>query len=131
MQKTVQIYSKPDNLRIIENIIDDISSETKLATDIYGKVLIATVEAVNNAIIHGNKSDDKKRVFIKFMSNDKVLKIRIEDEGEGFDYTNIPDPTSPENLENIHGRGVFLMSKLSDDINFENEGSLVELVFKL
>jgi len=130
MQKSIQIFSKTDNLRIIENVIDDISGIEKLSNEIYGKVLIATVEAVNNAIIHGNKTDKNKKVYIFIETGDKGLKIKVKDEGEGFDYEQIPDPTAPENLENIHGRGVFLMSRLSDEISFEDRGSTVEMVFK-
>ena len=130
MQKSIQIFSKTDNLRIIENVIDDISGIEKLSNEIYGKVLIATVEAVNNAIIHGNKTDQSKKVYVFIETGDKELKIKVKDEGEGFDYEKIPDPTAPENLENIHGRGVFLMSRLSDEISFEDRGSTVEMVFK-
>lgn len=130
MQKSIQIYSKTDNLRIIENVIDDISGIEKLSNEIYGKILIATVEAVNNAIIHGNKTDQNKKVYVNIETREQELKIRVKDEGEGFDYDKIPDPTAPENLENIHGRGVFLMSRLSDKINFEDKGSTVEMIFK-
>jgi serine/threonine-protein kinase RsbW len=131
MQKSVRIFSKPGNIRIIENIIDDISGEKSLSADLYGKVLIATVEAVNNAIIHGNKSNENKKVYVNFASREKELKICIEDEGEGFDHKSIPDPTAPENIENIHGRGVFLMTKLSDKITFKERGRIVELIFKI
>jgi len=130
MQKSIQIYSKTDNLRVIENVIDDISGVERLSNEIYGKILIATVEAVNNAIIHGNKTDQNKKVYVFIETREKELKIRVKDEGEGFDYEKIPDPTAPENIENIHGRGVFLMSRLSDKISFEEKGSMVEMIFK-
>lgn len=130
MQKSIQIFSKTDNLRVIENVIDDISGIEKLSNEIYGKILIATVEAVNNAIIHGNKTDQSKKVYIFIETREKELKVRVKDEGEGFDYEKIPDPTAPENIENIHGRGVFLMSRLSDKISFKDKGSTVEMIFK-
>jgi serine/threonine-protein kinase RsbW len=62
--------------------------------------------------------------------NDQI-KIYVRDEGEGFDYENIPDPTKPENLENIHGRGIYLMNHLADEVNFYNEGTVVEMVFNV
>ena len=57
--------------------------------------------------------------------------IRVEDQGNGCDYENIPDPTAPENLENVNGRGIFLMEKLSDSIEFSKKGAIVELAFKI
>lgn len=131
MQKNLQITSDPENLRIVENLIDQLSEEHKIESDLYGKILVATVEAVNNAIIHGNKSDKNKKIDIWVSTDLKKVKVRVRDEGEGFEYDNVPDPTAPENIENIHGRGVFLMRQLSDNIKFRNKGSEVELTFKL
>ncbi len=131
MERKLIIPSKIDNLRKVEKVIDEISAEYKIVEDQYGNILIAALEAANNAILHGNKLDEKKNVNILFSINEKVLKIRVEDQGNGFDYSNIPDPTAPENLENVNGRGIFLMEKLSDSIEFLNKGSIVELTFKL
>jgi len=131
MQKSLQINSDPENLRIVENLIDQLSEEHKIESDLYGKILVATVEAVNNAIIHGNKSDKNKKIDIWISTDLKKVKVRVRDEGEGFEYDKIPDPTAPENIENIHGRGVFLMRQLSDNIKFRKKGSDVELTFKL
>ena len=131
MHRNLQIKSDPENLRVVENLIDQLTDEHKIESDLYGKILVATVEAVNNAIIHGNKSDKSKKIDILIRTSTENVKIRIKDQGEGFEYDNVPDPTAPENIENIHGRGVFLMKKLSDDIKFSKNGSEVELVFKL
>ncbi len=131
MQKRIQIKSDPENLRIVEKLIDQLTEEHKFEADLYGKILVATVEAVNNAIIHGNKSDKNKKVSIQVKADIKEIKIWIKDQGIGYDYSKVPDPTSPENIENIHGRGVFLMKKLSDDIHFKKNGSEVELTFKI
>ena len=66
----------------------------------------------------------------RFNLNDDIYgNIMIEDEGIGFDFQNLPDPTSPENLDKPSGRGIFLMKHLSDEVNFSNNGSLVELSF--
>lgn len=131
MERTISIPSKIDNLRKIEKVIDEISAEFNIGEDQYGNILIAALEAANNAILHGNKLDDKKNVNITFNIKEDTLKIKVEDQGEGFDYENIPDPTAPENIENVNGRGIFLMEKLSDGIIFEKNGSTVELAFKL
>jgi serine/threonine-protein kinase RsbW len=131
MKKMLSISSKIENLRLVEKAVDEISSEYSLSSDLYGNILIATIEAANNAILHGNKLDDKKEVNIIFKIDDKYLTVIIKDQGKGFDYKHIPDPTAPENIEKINGRGVFLMEKLSDKISFYENGSKVELVFNI
>lgn len=131
MEREIKITSIAENLNRVENLIDEISVQYSLESDMYGKVLIACVEAVNNSIVHGNKSDPEKFVAIVIKRSKEKLKILIKDEGQGFDFKNIPDPTAPENIENIHGRGVFLMDHLSDEMNFIENGSGVELVFNI
>lgn len=131
MERTISIPSKIDNLRKIEKVIDEISAEFKIGEDQYGNILIAALEAANNAILHGNKLDESKNVNITFKIENEILSIKVEDLGPGFDFDNIPDPTAPENLENVNGRGIFLMEKLSDKISFDNNGAIVQLDFKL
>lgn len=131
MEKKIEIESKLENICIIEKMVDEISDEIKLSSDIYGKILIATIEAVNNSIVHGNKLDSTKKVFIDAYLENNELHLIIADQGKGFDFTNVPDPTIPENIENISGRGVFLMKKLADNLIFNDLGTQVELIFKL
>lgn len=131
MQKELIISSRIENLRQVERLIDEISTECNLSSEKYGNVLIATLEATNNAILHGNKLDEGKNVDIKCSWSNKELIMTIIDQGNGFDYNNIPDPTAPENVEKISGRGIFLMVKLSDKIVFNNEGRVVDLTFNL
>ena len=131
MEKTIVVSSKIENLRIVEKFIDEISVECKLNSELYGNLLIATLEGANNAIVHGNKLKEELKVSLSAICIDNKLTITIEDRGPGFDYKNIPDPTAPENIENVSGRGVFLMTKLSDNLIFKNKGSLVEMHFNL
>lgn len=131
MEKVLNIPSKIENLRKVEKLVDEISAECNLNQEIYGNVLIATLEAANNAIMHGNKLDESKNVNIQWFNNNKELHISVQDFGKGFDYKSVPDPTAPENIENINGRGIFLMEKLSDKISFSENGTIVELVFSL
>lgn len=131
MEKTLKIVSRIENLRKVEKLIDELSSEYNISADIYGNILIAALEAANNAILHGNKLDENKYVNISVKMEAKKLKIKIDDEGYGFDYKNVPDPTAPENIENVNGRGIFLMEKLSDKIEFTRNGATVELEFNI
>ena len=131
MEKTLKIVSKIENLRKVEKLVDELSSEYNISSDLYGNILIAALEAANNAILHGNRLDETKNVSITVKMDEKVLRIKIDDEGTGFDYKNVPDPTAPENIENVNGRGIFLMEKLSDKMEFTRNGASVELEFNM
>src|SRR4030066_243426 len=131
MEKTLKIVSKIENLRKVEKLVDELSADYNISADVYGNVLIAALEAANNAILHGNKLDENKNVTIVFRIVENKLVINIDDEGMGFDYKNVPDPTAPENIENVNGRGIFLMEKLSDKIEFTRNGATVELEFNI
>lgn len=131
MEKRLEIPSKLENLCYIEKLIDEVAEHISLDTDLYGKVLISTIEAVNNSVIHGNKLQPEKLVKVYVVVEEKELRISITDEGSGFNFYNIPDPTKPENIENIHGRGIFLMKNLADNVIFTDEGKTVELIFKI
>ena len=121
--------SKPENIAVVERLIDQLSEQHSIIPEHYGNVLIAMTEGVNNAIVHGNKLDPEKSVTVVCAVDDKNLVFRISDEGPGFDFDNLPDPTAPENIEKPHGRGVFLMRHLADECAFEDAGRIVELTF--
>jgi len=125
----IQIPSLSDNIRMIESFIDNARERFHLEDDIYGNIMIAVTEAVNNAIKHGNKGDKNKNVSLTLSLDNSTISFKIEDEGTGFDYSNLPDPTSPENIEKPGGRGIFLMKHLSDDVTFKNGGNVVLLDF--
>jgi serine/threonine-protein kinase RsbW len=125
----IVIPSITENIRIIESFIDNAKERFNLDDDIYGNIMIAVTESVNNAIMHGNKNDKSKNVTLSLSLNNNIINFTIIDEGNGFDFQNLPDPTSPENLDKPSGRGIFLMKHLSDEVNFKNEGTMVELSF--
>ena len=126
---SIQVPSLVENIRMIESFIDNAKERFDLDDDIYGNIMIAVTEAVNNAIKHGNANDRSKNVQLSLSLNDSLIKFVIKDEGSGFDYQNLPDPTSPENIEKIGGRGIFLMKHLSDQVEFKERGRVVELSF--
>ena len=128
--KTLNIESRPESISMVEKLIDDLREEHNIHEDAYGNILVAVTEAVNNAIGHGNKYDPNRKVKITYELEDGTISFVINDEGPGFDYYNLPDPTAPENLEKPTGRGVFLMKHLADQIIFSENGSTVELYFK-
>lgn len=126
---SIQIPSLVENIRMIESFIDNAKDRFHLDEDLYGNIMIAVTEAVNNAIKHGNSSNSQKNVFLSLSLNDNLLKFIVKDEGTGFNYEELPDPTSPENLEKPGGRGIFLMKHLSDEVEFRENGKTVELSF--
>lgn len=128
---TMQIVSQPESINIIEKVIDDIRTEFDVKEECYGNMLVAVTEAVNNAIQHGNKYDPKKMVSFSYEIDNERITFVISDQGSGFDYYNLPDPTAPENLEKPTGRGVFLMKHLADQIIFSEEGKVVEMYFNM
>jgi serine/threonine-protein kinase RsbW len=130
MEKSLIIESRISNLGIVENAIDSITKEAGINKDEYGKILVSVMEAVNNAIVHGNKADEKKVVKINISFKKNSLLVTVEDQGKGFKPSEVPDPTIPENLENVNGRGVFLMKHLADEIEFNSKGNCVKLKFK-
>jgi serine/threonine-protein kinase RsbW len=130
MQK-LDFSSEAVNIHLVEKLIDNVCDEFKVHEDHYGNILIALTEAVNNAIHHGNKLDPSKNISVSFQHLEEKLQFVVADEGEGFDYDNLPDPTDPANIEKPNGRGIFLMKNLADEISFEEEGRKVELSFRI
>ena len=128
IQKIV-LMSSPESINTVEKLIDDIRDEYKISEDCYGKMLMGVTEAVTNAIYHGNHSDENKTITVTYQYDTDKISFVIADEGNGFDYYNLPDPTAPENLEKPSGRGISLMKHLSDQLIFNNNGSSVEMQF--
>ncbi len=129
MERNLEIESSTANLRKVEEFLEVISLEAGITGESYGKVLVSVMEAVNNAITHGNGGDTGKTVVILFKCETSVLSVTVTDEGKGFFPDLIPDPTSPENIENIRGRGVFLMRRLADTIEYNQVGNSVKMSF--
>lgn len=125
----IDFDSRTENLSLVEKLVDDVCAEHKISEDYYGNILIAVTEAVNNAIQHGNKMDDAKKVSVCFSTNKTDFRFTVQDQGDGFNYDDLPDPTNPENIEKPNGRGIFLMRNLADEVNFFQEGRQVELKF--
>lgn len=126
---SIHIPSILENIRIIESFIDNAKDRFQLDDDLYGNIMIAVTEAVNNAIKHGNAGEKGKNVYLSLSLDSKLLKFIVKDEGSGFNYQDLPDPTSPENINKPGGRGIFLMKHLSDEVEFQDGGRVVVLSF--
>ena len=129
-RRQLRFPSVLESIHLAEKLVDDVCAEYKVKEDFYGEVLICLTEGVNNAIVHGNRMSTDLQVSLTFeLADEQTLRFIIEDEGPGFDYENLPDPTAPENIELPHGRGVFLMQRLADRCTFNNGGTEVVLEF--
>ncbi len=127
----LRISSHPHSIRHLDTFVARLVEEHQLSEEKHGNILISLTEAVNNAIIHGNRSDIHKKVIVHAERVNGSLAIVIEDEGCGFDFGKLPDPTMDENVTKIGGRGVFLMHNLCDSVRFHRNGCKVELGFHL
>lgn len=127
----LSISSEIVNIKKVESFIEYFMDEFQIQEKLRGKIALSIVEAVNNAIISGNKQNPQKMVKLKAIKNTKRVIITIEDEGEGFDFKQIPDPTTPERLMQTTGRGLYLMVNLTDELLFAKNGAKVIMSFFL
>ena len=128
---SIEFPSLVENIRIVESFIDNAKEKYKLDDDLYGNIMIAVIESVNNAIIHGNQLSKDKLVQLSMVLEENSVIFLVTDQGKGFIANDLPDPTAPENLEKTGGRGIFLMKHLADEVNFNQEGKEVKLTFYL
>ncbi len=131
LHKNLTLPSNPENVRQVEPLVRDVACRLNLSRELYDDILLSLTEAVTNAMVHGNQGDCTKRVSISLRQQKNVLSIRVSDEGPGFNPEQVPDPTSPERLEQCGGRGIFLMKRLSDKCRFIQGGRTVEMCFKI
>lgn len=96
---------------------------------IYTAVLLAS-EAATNAIEHGNQLDASRTVSITYIHRDATVEMHFEDEGDGFNRADIPDPLSDENILDDGGRGIFLIERLADEVRYEKGGRRVVIVLE-
>jgi serine/threonine-protein kinase RsbW len=127
----ISLASESKSLLVLEEWINKLCDLYQISVEQYGNVLIAITEAVNNAIIHGNKNVANKKTDIEYNIENQTITFTVFDEGNGFDFNDLPDPTSPENLEKPQGRGIFLMNHLADEVNFIDNGNVVQLKFTI
>jgi serine/threonine-protein kinase RsbW len=117
------IKSRVDMLDTAVEQVMKLVRRTPCAADDLDQVESALSEALANAIVHGNHEDPNKIVQIRVgWERSGDLLLVITDEGDGFDYSLVPDPTTRENLLSKHGRGLLLISHFMDSVDFELGG---------
>lgn len=128
---SLQLPSNSESIAVLENFVDNLVLDLAIGDEVCANLMTCLNEALSNAIYHGNKGNPTKKVYINLeVIHQKRIIFNISDEGDGFDFNNIPDPTEAQNLEKLTGRGVFIMKKLADQCIFNARGNEVELHFK-
>ncbi len=133
--ETELVLELPSDLRTIEHAVEYVMErcaacrEQARARQLNFRV--GLTEALSNAMLYGNARDPRKRVRIEVTVGREAIRAQVTDEGEGFDPSEVPDPTRPPHLEKTGGRGLFLMRELMDEVHFNERGNSVTLVLRL
>ncbi len=135
-QRTVKldIASRFEMLEMVQTVLHHVSTIVGFESDAAHYLSVAVRESVVNAIKHGNRRDESKRVAVEFLVHAKSLEVVVRDEGAGFDPKAVPDPVAPENLLKADGRGIFFMRSFMDEVSYSfpsKGGTVVKMVKRL
>jgi serine/threonine-protein kinase RsbW len=126
----IEIHSDFKEIHIVESFIDGICDLFHIGFDYYGFIKTAVIEAVENAIVHGNSRDTSLRVYISCTQTKDGLLFSIKDEGRGYKVSDFFDASRNYSFkENTAGRGLFIIKTLSDNLDFNDKGSEIRLTF--
>lgn len=131
MERDLVIASELKELNNLRIFLNQIFSDADLNREYFNRILLGLSEAVSNSIIHGNKNDCSKKVFISFLYQEKKLVITVRDEGTGFSIDDVKDPTLPENRKMENGRGLFLIQQIADEVYFFDGGKRIQILYSL
>ena len=126
------VLELPNDLGAIERSVDYLLERCREAgfdeTRLRLNFRVGVAEALANAMMYGNARDPQKQVVLEAWCDRDRVRIRITDQGPGFDPESLPDPTLPQNLQRSRGRGVFLIRELMDEVEFNEQGNSVDMV---
>jgi serine/threonine-protein kinase RsbW len=114
----LDIASRFEMLEVVQTVLASLANLAGFDEDEAHYLSVALRESVVNAIKHGNKMDEKKRVHVSFTLGPKALDLEVRDEGGGFEVANVLDPLAPENLLKADGRGIFFMRSFVDEVRY-------------
>lgn len=124
----------PSQLELIDGFISSLMARlfnSSSDKNIIFNIKLALHEAIINAVKHGNKMKKDLPVRVDITKEDGQLTIQVSDQGEGFDFKNIPDPITPENLEKLNGRGIFLIQNAMDKVEFSDVGKTIKMMKRI
>jgi serine/threonine-protein kinase RsbW len=127
----LDIASRIEMLEMVQAVLAHLSGVVGFDDDASHYMSVAIRESVVNAIKHGNKGDENKRVLLVLTSHPGALEVRVQDQGQGFDPAAVPDPLAEENLLKADGRGIFFMRQFMDEVSYSfppRGGTVVKMV---
>ena len=130
----LDIASRFEMLEMVQTVLGHLSSLVGFDDDGAHYISVAVRESVVNAIKHGNRGDESKRVAVAFTLHPQALEVRVQDQGPGFDPAAVPDPVAEENLLKADGRGIFFMRSFMDEVSYSfpaRGGTVVKMVKRL
>lgn len=131
MERSLVISSHLTNINEVRIFLEKVYTEFSLSMNSFNHVFLGINEAVCNAILHGNKLNTEKSVFIKLNLYGNQLHVEVEDEGDGFCDTLLFDPTLPENIKCESGRGIYIIRQIADELVFKEDGRKVYILFTI
>lgn len=131
MERNLVIASQLKNLNEVRIFLKEIFDESRIDMYCFNRVFLGLSEAVNNSIVHGNQLNENKRVYIKIVVSGNVFVIEVKDEGMGFNVAGLSNPTSFDNLKKEHGRGIYILQKIADEVVFSEGGSKVRIKYTI
>jgi serine/threonine-protein kinase RsbW len=114
----LDIASRFEMVDMVQTVLSHLSTQVGFDDDAAHYMSVAVRESVINAIKHGNKLDEHKRVGVEFTVHADRLEVRISDEGRGFDPDSVANPVAPENILKADGRGIFFMRSFMDEVRY-------------
>ncbi|MBS1272342.1 MAG: Serine-protein kinase RsbW [Candidatus Marinimicrobia bacterium] len=130
MTEEISIANDPQHVQELIEITERKIIEASIPGEIADDVSIALLEAVNNAIIHGNQRNFNKNVTVRMTIADSKIELVVSDEGTGFDPSQLEDPSQPENIFRPSGRGLFFIRQLMDEVEINSTNTGSEIVMR-
>ena len=131
INRQLKIDSRIEELKTCLQVCHEMRDSLSLDCDTYFAFQTSFLEAVQNAIIHGNKLDERKKVKIDLIVDEDTIKVIIEDEGSGFDPNCLANPTCGDNIAKENGRGIFFIKNLCDGFEVIGKGNIVKLLIHI
>jgi serine/threonine-protein kinase RsbW len=128
----LDVASRFEMLDVVQTVLVQLCAIVGFDDEAQHYMSVAVRESVVNAIKHGNRQDESKRVHVQFTVHERALEVEVRDEGRGFDPAGVADPLAPENLLKAYGRGIFFMRQFMDEVthSFPPKGGTVVRMLK-
>lgn len=130
MTEEIAISNDPQHVQELIETAEQKIIDASIPGEIADDVAIALLEAVNNAIIHGNQRNYNKYVTVRITIADQKIELVVMDEGTGFDPSKLDDPSRPENIFRPSGRGLYFIRQLMDEVEINSNNSGSEIIMR-